>query len=171
MLRKSLSLAALALVSAALVWAQGGGRRQQGFTDCDLDLRPQSRPEVQVYWTPVANGVQYQIWSTREDAVKLGYPDGTHEIYLAKGIPNTVTFTYDSMNRKAMISTCNLADGSKCPVEGPTEIAVGGSYNPILPIVEPTEQPADPGAGNKERVLVTGGRYGLEFSFTLAIPK
>lgn len=171
MLMKSLAFTVLVLVFAALVWAQGGGRRQQGFTDCDLDLRPQSRPEVQVYWTPVPNGVQYQIWSTQDDKVRLGYPDGTHEISLKKGFPNTVTFTYDDVNRKVTIATCNVADVRNCPVEGPHDIPVIGSYNPILPIVEPTEQEAEPGPGNKERVLVTGGRYGLEFSFTLAIPK
>jgi hypothetical protein len=172
MLTKSvLSLAVLVSISAALLWAQGGGRRQQGFADCDLDIRPDSRAEVQIYWTTVPKGVQYQVWSTRDQAINLGYPDGSHEIYLSKGVPNTVTFEYDAASRKLTIKTCNSGDQAKCPTEGPTEIPVIGNYNEILLPVTPTEQRAEPGQSNKERLLITGGRFGLEFSFTLATPK
>lgn len=171
MLMKSVSIAALVIVSATLLWAQGGGQQQQGFINCDVDIRPRSRPEVQVYWTPTATGVDYQVWSTRDTAVRLGFPDGTQEIYLTKGIANTVTFSYDPVSRVTTMATCNNGTLSNCPTRAATPITVNGSYNPLLAPIQPTEQPADPGPDNTERILVTGGRFGLEFPFTLAIPK
>jgi hypothetical protein len=182
MLTKSvLSLGALALVSAAMLWAQGPMGHQQGFTDCDLDIRPTNRPEVQVYWTEAPDaqiGGQFHLWINSSNAitsnlVKIGLPDGTHEIYLKSGVENLVTFIYNEVTKKVTIELCNVTPNPggtppvTCPTEGPYEIPLIGSYLGTLGLEPPTEVVGRKPNNDAERLLITGRNFGIDFSFTM----
>lgn len=162
------SLLPLLLISCATtsaVVSQVGKLQGQGFTDCDLDVRPDNRPEVDVYWTEAPmgqTGEQFIMWGPEDGVLDLGFPDGSDEIPLKKGAPNTATFVYDAAKNEVKLTTSN---GST--TKGPTVIPTVGTYNPLLPLETPTYTRVRPPAANKERVLVTGRNYGLEFSYTL----
>ncbi|MBL8858960.1 MAG: hypothetical protein JNL28_10675 [Planctomycetes bacterium] len=166
MLAKSmLALGSFVLAAVACLTPQSGTVRGQDFTDCDLDIRPDNRPEVQVYWHEAPSGQKgmlFEMWAPADEVLVLGFPDGTHEIPLLKGVVNTATFIYDPARNEVTIETYNGTDR-----EGPMIVPTLGTYNALLPLVEPTKTTVRPPAANKERILVSGKNYGIEFTYTL----
>lgn len=159
-------LACAAFALAALVAPQSGIWDRQDFTDCDLDIRPENRQEVQVYWTEAPSaqkGVELTFWARTDDVLALGFPDGdpAKEIWLKAGVANTATFIYDPATNVTTLETNNGTDRMLY------EIPTTGQYKALYPLLTPTKTLVRKPANNKERFMVTGKNFDLEFPCTL----
>jgi hypothetical protein len=172
MLTKSvLALGAIALGSSALLMPQGGGRQQEGFTDCDLDIRPNNpnTREVQVYWKDNyagSWGMLFELWGPEDGIARVALPDGSGTAYdLVSGKVNRVAFRYASGTEKTEVAfLCDNPDPSQCTW---LPIDTIGSFNEGLGLETPTYERARPPTAGEERLLIKGYNYGLEFHFSL----
>ena len=166
MLAKSaLALGSIALLAVTSFMPQGG-IDGQGFTDCDLDIRPDNRPEVDVYWQEAPSGqlgLMLVLAAPSDGVLTMGFPDGTNEIPLKKGVVNTALFVYDSGRNEV---TLTIANGVPADTKSGT-ITTVGTYDALGKRLIPTEESVRPPATGKERSRITGLNFGLEFPITV----
>lgn len=162
----SLALATLAIHPPALLGDQSR-LKGQGLNNCDIDVRPRSSGEAQVYWADAGNGkhgIEYDIWDTQSDALLVGNADATTEIQVKTGGKNTVSFNYNTATGKVELVIVNV-DGDRIEQ---LKLDPVGEYDPLGPLVEPTTEIVRRNAENKRRIRFSATNYGLTFEFTLS---
>lgn len=169
-MRLSLLAMGFLLASPWIVAApQGGGGSTvlggSGLGNCDIDLRPKSRMESQVYWSSPEQVTEtlFEVYVPEGVGVEAGDGDGGQALQLTRG-KNIVRFIHAAGRLDMQIVPAGI---STQPV--PSPVRYRGEFDPIaFPLDPKMEEVRNPGGRpNYLRQRITMTNYGQTFSFTL----